>query len=100
MAGDRALAHLKYACVGYSVFLDRNDTPADPHNKQAELPFCVGLEALYLHSYLFFLVSLICETRAMNFSLDEYLHRFKRNAALVASGVDRNVNRCTLFQLL
>ncbi|KAM1242683.1 hypothetical protein ACFX2G_035014 [Malus domestica] len=128
---DRTLAHFKYACVGYSVFLDRKDTPADPHNKQAELPFCVGLEALYLHSYLFFLVSLICKTRAMKYCMTKnlqailmlqlllikvkvlfvifrlmvqkphiYICRFKRNAALVASGVARNVNSCTLFQLL
>lgn len=55
---DRSLTDFKYGCVGYSVFLDRKDS-SDPQNKQAELPFCVGLEVLYLDS-IFFLVFLIC----------------------------------------
>lgn len=53
---DRSLTDFKYACVGYSVFLDRKDSPSDQQNKQAELPFCVGLEVLYLDS-IFFLFS-------------------------------------------
>ncbi|VVA33189.1 PREDICTED: LOC105628591 isoform [Prunus dulcis] len=44
---DRSLTDFKYACVGYSVFLDRKDSPSDQQNKQAELPFCVGLEAMH-----------------------------------------------------
>lgn len=53
---DRSLTDFKYACVGYSVFLDRKDSSSDQQNKQAELPFCVGLEVLYLDS-IFFLFS-------------------------------------------
>lgn len=45
----RSLADFKYACVGYSVFLDKGSSSDQP-NKQAELPFCVGLEVLYLYS--------------------------------------------------
>lgn len=49
---DRNLTDFKYGCVGYSVFLDRKDSN-DPHNKQAELPFCVGLEVIYLDTFYF-----------------------------------------------
>ena len=44
----RSLTDFKYACVGYSVNLDK-DSSSDQQNKQAELPFCVGLEVLYLY---------------------------------------------------
>lgn len=47
----RSLRDFKYACVGYSVFLDKKDSSNDPQNKQAELPFCVGLE---VHILIFF----------------------------------------------
>lgn len=53
---DRSLTDFKYGCVGYSVFLDRKDS-SDPHKKQAELPFCVGLEVLLC----LFLVFMICK---------------------------------------
>ena len=43
----RSLTDFKYACVGYSVFLSKKDSSNDPQNKQAELPFCVGLEVQY-----------------------------------------------------
>ncbi|PON47978.1 hypothetical protein PanWU01x14_240670 [Parasponia andersonii] len=42
----RSFTDFKYACVGYSVFLDKKSSSNDPQNKQAELPFCVGLEVL------------------------------------------------------
>ncbi|XP_038900456.1 uncharacterized protein LOC120087673 isoform X3 [Benincasa hispida] len=42
----RSLADFKYACVGYSVYLEKKDSSNDVQNKQAELPFCVGLEVL------------------------------------------------------
>ncbi|TQD76148.1 hypothetical protein C1H46_038317 [Malus baccata] len=105
---DRTLADFKYACVGYSVFLDRKDTPADPHNKQAELPFCVGLEVLYdkkpaVHTHAPAPAHNSEENsrpipqprtyKPAHSAGDEYLRRFKRNAVLVASGVARNVNR-------
>lgn len=40
----RSFTDFKYACVGYSVYLDKKDSSNEPQNKQAELPFCVGLE--------------------------------------------------------
>lgn len=45
----RSLNDFKYACVGYSVYLDKNSSN-DPENKQADLPFCVGLEVK--HPYI------------------------------------------------
>ncbi|GMN55771.1 hypothetical protein TIFTF001_024896 [Ficus carica] len=43
----RSFTDFKYACVGYSVYLDKKDSSSDEtQSKQAELPFCVGLEVL------------------------------------------------------
>lgn len=44
----RSLSDFKYACVGYSVFLDNKDNPGERQEKQAELPFCVGIEVIIL----------------------------------------------------
>ncbi|XP_062024587.1 uncharacterized protein LOC133740668 isoform X2 [Rosa rugosa] len=103
---DRSLTDFKYGCVGYSVFLDRKDS-SDPHKKQAELPFCVGLEILYdkrpadqAHAPTPARksgdnVRPLPQPRSYkpHSTGDEYLTRFKRNAGLVASGVARNLNR-------
>ncbi|XVF67805.1 hypothetical protein PTKIN_Ptkin10aG0151300 [Pterospermum kingtungense] len=42
----RTLTDFKYACVGYSVYLDNKDSSTHQPDKHAELPFCVGLEVL------------------------------------------------------
>ncbi|KAK8916027.1 hypothetical protein KSP39_PZI022471 [Platanthera zijinensis] len=42
----RNLLDFKYACVGYSVFLDNKDNKNETGDDQAELPFCAGLEEL------------------------------------------------------
>ena len=42
----RNLTDFRYACAGYSVYLDKKDPSGDQEAKQAELPFCVGLEVL------------------------------------------------------
>jgi hypothetical protein len=44
----RTLTDFNYACVGYSVFLDRggNDPGIDKQAEKAELPVCVGLEVV------------------------------------------------------
>lgn len=55
----RSLTDFRYACAGYSVYLDNKNPSADQEEKQAELPFCVGLEVL--HSDVFFLSFLIQE---------------------------------------
>ncbi|KAF1885226.1 hypothetical protein Lal_00029115 [Lupinus albus] len=41
----RTLTNFKYACIGYSVYIDNKDSSADTKDKTAQLPFCVGLEA-------------------------------------------------------
>ncbi|XP_008796878.2 uncharacterized protein LOC103712195 isoform X2 [Phoenix dactylifera] len=41
-----SLSDFKYACVGYSVFLSNKDNSMEKGEKQAELPFCAGLEIL------------------------------------------------------
>ncbi|XP_038900454.1 uncharacterized protein LOC120087673 isoform X1 [Benincasa hispida] len=103
----RSLADFKYACVGYSVYLEKKDSSNDVQNKQAELPFCVGLEVLldkrpaehsqaHVHNKTEVDSPAFPQPRTYKPSYpagDEYLNRFKRNAALVASGVARNVNR-------
>ncbi|KAL0536148.1 hypothetical protein IC582_025086 [Cucumis melo] len=102
----RSLTDFKYACVGYSVYLEKKDSSNDVQNKQAELPFCVGLEVLldkrpaensqaHIHNKT---EDSPAFPQPRNYKPsypagDEYLNRFKRNAALVASGVARNVNR-------
>jgi hypothetical protein len=61
------LADFRYGCVGYSVYLDKKDSSGDQQNQQAKLPFCVGLEVLYL--YFPSLLFLINETH-FTFYLD------------------------------
>ncbi|KAG5530267.1 hypothetical protein RHGRI_030587 [Rhododendron griersonianum] len=41
-----SLADFKYACVGYSIYSDRQGSSVDAQETQAELPICVGLEVL------------------------------------------------------
>ncbi|KAJ0021393.1 hypothetical protein Pint_31645 [Pistacia integerrima] len=43
----RTLKDFKYGCVGYSVYLDNKDSSTDKMDKEAELPFCVGLEVIF-----------------------------------------------------
>ncbi|XP_057541611.1 uncharacterized protein LOC130820308 isoform X1 [Amaranthus tricolor] len=104
----RSLTDFKYACVGYSIYMDQNkDAPLDGDQKpRAELPVCVGVE---------FLVDKRptdhhAPTPAHNREDDhghhqhrppktthpmgeEFLTRFQRNAGLVASGVARNMRK-------
>ena len=44
----RNLSDFKYACVGYSVFLDNKDNPDEKQENRAELPFCAGIEVCFL----------------------------------------------------
>ncbi|KAG6571077.1 uncharacterized protein LOC111448192 [Cucurbita moschata] len=106
----RSLADFKYACVGYSVHLEKKDSPNDVQNKQAELPFCVGLEVLldkrpaehsqaHVHDKT---EDSPAFPQPRNYKPsyaagDEYLNRFTRNAVLVASGVARNVNKVCIY---
>ncbi|KAL5563115.1 hypothetical protein UlMin_032862 [Ulmus minor] len=110
----RSFTDFKYACIGYSVFLDKKDSSSShPQDKQAELPFCVGLEILldkrseahthapapaptHVHNREEIVRPVPQPTRSYkptHSAGEEYMNRFKRNAGLVAAGVARNVNR-------
>ncbi|KAK9108950.1 hypothetical protein Sjap_017010 [Stephania japonica] len=102
----RTLSDFKYACVGYSVHLNNKDSPTDPKEKEAELPFCVGIELLvdkratnpdHAHA------PARAHNREDNTSRHTPLGRnssagkFTRNAGLVAGGVVRNMNRVGIY---
>ncbi|XWS54986.1 hypothetical protein CRYUN_Cryun10bG0136400 [Craigia yunnanensis] len=98
----RTLTDFKYACVGYSVYLDSKDSSTHQSDKHAELPFCLGLEVL-LDSAADSTdhVPANIQKNKDSHSLplpqtltgDEFYNRFKRNAGLVASGVAKNLNK-------
>ncbi|XP_061368393.1 uncharacterized protein LOC133311368 [Gastrolobium bilobum] len=104
------IENFKYVCLGYSIYLDSKNSPADSQNKTPKLPFCVGLEMLMNKGPSTSPVSDVPAPsqkieehelampqprsyKAPHFTGEEYLNRFKRNAILVASGVARNLNR-------
>ncbi|KAK4758485.1 hypothetical protein SAY87_019786 [Trapa incisa] len=103
----RTLLDFRYACIGYSVFLEKNGQPSDQQKKEAELPFCVGLEVLLdkrttptpqvqeharkNEDYHTFRQQRTHEPA--NTIADDYLSRFTRSATLVASGVAKNANK-------
>ncbi|KAF5745415.1 hypothetical protein HS088_TW07G00999 [Tripterygium wilfordii] len=101
----RNLADFKYACVGYSIYLENKDSLTDQKNRPAELPFCVGVEVLLdkrpstaghvpAHVHKSGDGATVPEHRPTTHSTGEdFLSRFKRSAGLVASGVVRNANR-------
>lgn len=45
----RNLSDFKYACVGYSIYLDDKETSmgVDDKKAHAQLPVCVGVEVIY-----------------------------------------------------
>nr|AFK33512.1 unknown [Lotus japonicus] len=100
----RSLANFKYACIGYSVYLDNKDSSADPQDKTAKLPFCVGLEVVLEEKSATSPVGHVPahprkaedhenpspqprRYKPPNATAEEFLNRFQRNATLVASGV-------------
>ncbi|XP_059437736.1 uncharacterized protein LOC132170680 isoform X1 [Corylus avellana] len=108
----RSLADFNYACVGYSVFLDRggNDPGIDKQAEKAELPVCVGLEILvdrrvsadgpastpaHIHNREEEVRELPQPRRRYpaHSVADDFLSRFTRNANLISSGVARNMRR-------
>ncbi|CAL0329268.1 unnamed protein product [Lupinus luteus] len=106
----RTLTNFKYACIGYSVYLDNKDSSADSKEKTAKLPFCVGLEVVLEEkqstSHVGHVPAHAHKTEEHEHSTpqprrykppgttpEEFLNRFQRNASLVASGVIRNLSR-------
>ncbi|TVU01114.1 hypothetical protein EJB05_53438 [Eragrostis curvula] len=96
----RNLSDFKYACVGYSIYLDDKENPMGKREKraQAQLPICVGVE-------------LLADRRAPfkeglskkdapqprrykpGHAGDGFFIKFQRNAGLVANGVAKNLNK-------
>ncbi|XP_065033328.1 uncharacterized protein LOC135666155 isoform X3 [Musa acuminata AAA Group] len=103
----RSLSDFKYACVGYSLFLDKKDNTAEKPENQAELPFCVGIEILadrrtstagHIPANVNKEVDATLHSqphahRPAQHSVDEFFDRFRKNAGVVASGVARNLNK-------
>ncbi|XP_015063550.1 uncharacterized protein LOC107008861 [Solanum pennellii] len=105
----RSLTDFRYACVGYSVYLDQKSRSTEAQKAQTELPVCVGLEVLvdkrptsadatpghtpahnreggHKHPQP-------RSNKPTNSAGDEFLTRFSRNANLVAMGVAKNLRK-------
>lgn len=106
----RSLTDFKYACVGYSIYLDKNKdaTPTGDQKPRAELPVCVGVELLVdkrpadqhapapAHAHNKEDDHVLPQHRPPKTTHpigEEFLTRFSRNAGLVASGVARNMRK-------
>ncbi|GMH14900.1 hypothetical protein Nepgr_016741 [Nepenthes gracilis] len=103
----RSLTDFRYACLGYSVYLNDKDVSADGQKPRAELPVCVGLELLvdkrvpaadhtpaHAHSREDDRGFPQPRTQKPTHPIgEEFLSRFTRNASLVASGVARNLRK-------
>ncbi|XP_051140715.1 uncharacterized protein LOC127258105 [Andrographis paniculata] len=114
----RGLSDFRYACVGYSLYMDRKGQAADGKKAQNELPVCVGLEVLVDRS----VHSIEPESTPAHMHHKEdssglpqpqrrlpkpspatpkpstssgnpFLTRFARNAKLVANEVAKNIER-------
>lgn len=100
----RSLTDFKYACVGYSIYLNKNeDAPPNGEQKpRAELPVCVGVELLvdkrpadtaHAHNKEDDRGLPQRPPKTTHPIGEEFLTRFSRNAGLVASGVARNMRK-------
>ncbi|KAL9253603.1 hypothetical protein AKJ16_DCAP06609 [Drosera capensis] len=105
----RSLVDFRYACLGYSVFLDDKDAPVKAQKPQ--LPVCIGFEFLMdkrvqssdqAPAYVHAKDGSSSDDRGppqprprkpTHSVGDEFLARFTRNANVVASGVVRNLRR-------
>ncbi|KAG1362235.1 hypothetical protein COCNU_10G004540 [Cocos nucifera] len=101
-----SLSDFKYACVGYSVFLSNKDNSMDKGEKQAELPFCAGLEILmdrrttadHVPAHVHNKEDATVHSQPRGYRLpqssgQDFFSKFARNAGLVASAVARNLAR-------
>ncbi|KAJ8567588.1 hypothetical protein K7X08_019796 [Anisodus acutangulus] len=106
----RSLTDFRYACVGYSVYLDQKSRSTDAQDAQTELPVCVGLEVL-VDKRPTSADAAPAHNREDGRGKDghglpqprsnkptssagyEFLTRFTRNANLVAMGVAKNLRK-------
>ncbi|XP_068344040.1 uncharacterized protein [Pyrus communis] len=102
---DRHLTEFRYACAGYSLYLDRI-TKDHSGKEQPELPVCYGLEVkcyiYHLMSALFIPCDHLLDVHEVPQTQRQqptqsagslFFNRFTRNADLVASGVTKNIRK-------
>ncbi|KAF8687021.1 hypothetical protein HU200_043302 [Digitaria exilis] len=98
----RNLSDFKYACVGYSVYLDDKETSMGAREKKAhaQLPACVGVELLTDRRAPAKKAQPYNNKEAPQQDRykprpagDDFITKFQRNAGLVANGVAKNLNR-------
>lgn len=119
----RHLSNFKYACAGYSIYLDDKDNPPGKGEKHAELPICVGVELLadraptkqapaqapahlrkeatqanalkpgHTQAHANKPGNTQARGNKPGQTGDDFLTKFQRNSGLVANGVVRNMNK-------
>ncbi|AQK67153.1 uncharacterized protein LOC100191281 [Zea mays] len=92
----RYLADFRYACIGYSMYLNGKETPTGVRDKpRAHLPVCAGVELLIDRKVPTNVKKEAPKPRQYKpgHAGDDFLTKFQRNAGLVASGVAKNLNR-------
>jgi len=107
-AREGNLSYFKFACDGYSIFSDADDSSTKAKNEPASLPVCAGYELLLgkktsatttsqapsranrkqYKEDLYFLRS---RTTSKELARKNFVGRFTRSAELVAAGVARNL---------
>ncbi|KAE8783548.1 hypothetical protein D1007_42965 [Hordeum vulgare] len=100
----RNLSNFKYACAGYSIYLDDKESSTPKGEKYAELPICVGVELLTdraptkqapAKQASAHIKKEATQAHGHKTALTQadFITKFQRNAGLVASGVVRNMNK-------
>ncbi|KAB2618134.1 hypothetical protein D8674_014003 [Pyrus ussuriensis x Pyrus communis] len=106
---DRHLTEFRYACAGYSLYLDR--ITKDHSEEQPELPVCYGLKLLVGKRMVQKTPAAAPVSAHVHHKRDDhevpqtqrqqptqsagslFFNRFTRNADLVASGVTKNIRK-------
>ncbi|KAM0854769.1 hypothetical protein ACQ4PT_050212 [Festuca glaucescens] len=86
------LRQFKYACAGYSMFVDDRDGKSAGDEAKALLPYCQGLELLR--------PTLRARSKDRNRSSQDrnsWRGKYKRSAGLVASGVVKNMGKAGAY---
>ncbi|KAG2614204.1 uncharacterized protein LOC120704476 isoform X1 [Panicum virgatum] len=97
----RDLSYFKYACVGYSIYLDDKETSVGVHEKAHEqLPVCFGAEILVGRRDPVNKAPSYNKKEAPQphrykpgHAGDDLFTKFQRNAGLVANGVAKNLKK-------
>lgn len=108
------LRQFKYACAGYSMFVDDRDNKSGDNEAKALLPYCQGLELLADRRMVERKSPNVEHASARNpkeaatnpqeqgqrpphMARQEFMGRFRRSAGLVASGVAKNLNKTAVY---